>query len=33
MEPEISLSCSQEHANSPYAEPDEASPYPPTLFP
>jgi hypothetical protein len=32
MEPERSLSCSQEPAISPYPEQDESTPYLPTLF-
>jgi hypothetical protein len=33
MEPEGSLPCSQEPANSPYPEPNESNPHPQTLFP
>jgi hypothetical protein len=33
MEPEGSLSCSQEPATCPYPEPNESNPYPKTLFP
>jgi hypothetical protein len=33
MEPEGSLLCSQEPNTSPYPEPDESIPHPPTLFP
>jgi hypothetical protein len=32
MEPEGSLLCSQEPANSPYPEPDESSAYHPILI-
>jgi hypothetical protein len=32
MEPEDSLSCSQEPAIGPYPEPDESNPHPPKLF-
>jgi hypothetical protein len=31
MEPEDSLSCSQEPYTGPYPEPDQSSPYQPTL--
>jgi len=33
MEPEGSLSCSQERATGHYPEPDESSPHLPTKFP
>jgi hypothetical protein len=33
MEPEGSLSCSQEPATVPYPEPDESNSHPPTVFP
>jgi hypothetical protein len=32
MEPEVSLSCSQEPAIGTYSEPDEYSPHPPNIF-
>jgi hypothetical protein len=32
MEPEGSLSCSQESSTDPYSEPDESSPYHLILF-
>jgi hypothetical protein len=32
MEPEGSLSCSQEPSTGPYPEPDQSSPYHPILF-
>jgi hypothetical protein len=32
MEPECSLSCSQQPATGPYPEPDESTPHLPTLF-
>jgi hypothetical protein len=33
MEPDDSLSCSQEPSTGPYPEPDQSSPYHPILFP
>jgi hypothetical protein len=33
IEPEGSLSCSQEPATGPYPEPNESVPHLPTLFP
>jgi hypothetical protein len=33
MEPEGSLSCSQEPTTCPYPEPNESNPHPQTLFP
>jgi hypothetical protein len=33
MEPEGSLSCSQEPATDPYPESDESNPHPPTICP
>jgi hypothetical protein len=33
MEPEGSLSCSQQPANGPCPEPDESNPHPQILFP